>query len=276
MRNWLITGCSTGIGRAIAEYVLQAGERVVVTARNPADIADFVARFPDRALALPLDVSDAAQVSAAVAQAESWAGPVDVLVNNAGYGYVSSIEEGEEQAIKALFETNFFGALRMMQAVLPAMRAKRAGRIINISSLAGRIANPATGYYSASKFALEAVNSALAREVAEFGIHVTAIAPGMFRTDFSGRSLKANEGAISDYDAGAHARIALVRSVDGRQAGDPMRLAAAVMAVADMADPPVQLLLGPDAFNAVSARMQETLASMESHRELTIGTNFQD
>jgi NAD(P)-dependent dehydrogenase (short-subunit alcohol dehydrogenase family) len=272
-RTWLITGCSTGIGRAIAEHVVALGDTVVVTARRRADIADIV-NGRDKAIALALDVADPAEIDVVVAQAEDRFGGIDILVNNAGYGYVASIEEGDEAAVKAMFDINLFGAIRMAKAVLPGMRARRRGHIINISSLAGRIANPATGYYSMSKHALEAMGSALAREVAEFGIRVTSIAAGMFRTDFSGRSLQAGAEGIADYDAGVHARMALVRSVDGRQQGDPAKLAAAVVTVADMAEPPIQLILGPDAYAAIGTRMRETLASMEEHRELSHSTDF--
>lgn len=274
MRRWIITGCSTGIGRAIAQHVLSIGDAAAVTARRPADVADIVAAFPDRAIALPLDVAQPEQVGAAVAAAERHFGGIDVLVNNAGYGYVASIEEGDEAAVKAMYEVNLFGALRMMKAVLPGMRTRRDGTIINISSLAGRIANPATGYYSSSKFALEAMSEALAREVAELGIRVCSIAPGMFRSDFSGRSLQTGETRVSDYDDGVHARMALVKSVDGKQPGDPLKLAAIVVAVAEMADPPRQLVAGPDAYAAVTARMAEIAEAMERHRELSTNTNF--
>lgn len=274
MRTWLITGCSTGIGRAIARHVLAIGEQAVVTARNPADVADIVAAHPERALAVALDVANPSQAAAAVAAGEARFGAVDVLVNNAGYGYVASIEEGDEAAVKAMYEVNLFGALRMMKAVLPGMRARRSGAILTISSLAGRIANPATGYYSSSKFALEALSEALAREVAELGIRVCAIAPGMFRTDFSGRSLHSGKTPVGDYEGGVHARMALVRSVDGRQQGDPDKLARLVVAVADMPEPPRQIIAGPDAYAAVSARMDEIRAAMEQHRALSIGTDF--
>ncbi|MES2498007.1 MAG: oxidoreductase [Pseudomonadota bacterium] len=273
-RTWIITGCSTGIGRAIADHVLSTGDRVAVTARRPADVADIVAAYPARAIAIALDVADPAQVTAAVAQAEAHFGTIDVLVNNAGYGYVASIEEGDEAAVKAMYEVNLFGALRMMQAVLPGMRARRSGRIIQISSLAGRISNPATGHYSGTKFALEAVSEALSREVEGLGIRVTSIAAGMFRTDFSGRSLQTGESAVTDYDDGVHARMRLVQSVDGRQPGDPAKLARIVETVADMADPPRQLIAGPDAFAAIGARMDEIRAAMETHKALSVDTNF--
>ncbi|WP_375196387.1 oxidoreductase [Sphingobium sp.] len=273
-RCWIITGCSTGIGRAIAHHALSIGESVAVTARDPDKVQDLVAAFPDRAIALALDVTDQASVDRAVADAIGHFGRIDVLVNNAGYGYVASIEEGDEAEVKAMFETNFFGALRMMKAVLPGMRARRSGRIIQISSLAGRIANPATGYYSSSKFALEAASEALAREVADLGVKVCSIAPGMFRSDFSGRSLKTGEGGSSDYDESVAARIKLVQSVDGRQRGDPHKLAQLVACVADMADPPPQMIAGPDAYAAIGARMEAIVAAMTEHRDLSCGTDL--
>jgi len=274
VRRWIVTGCSSGIGRAIAEHVLASGEAVAVTARDPKAVADIVAAYPERAAAVRLDVADPDQVTAAIAETQARFGGIDVLVNNAGYGYVSSIEEGDEAAVKAMYEVNLFGAIRVMQAVLPDMRARRTGHIIQISSLAGRISNPVTGYYSSSKFALEAVSEALSREVEALGVRVCSIAAGMFRTDFSGRSLKAGEARIGDYDEGAHARMALVRSVDGKQPGDPRKLARLVMAVADMADPPRQLIAGPDALAAVTARMDEIRQAMDAHRALTIDTNI--
>ena len=274
MKTWLITGCSTGIGRAVAQAVLASGDRAVVTARKAQDVADFARRHPDTALAVALDVREDVQVANALAAAERRFGGVDVLVNNAGYGYIGSVEEGDLDEVRAMFETNFWGTVRMTRAALPGMRARRSGRIINISSLAGRIANPATGYYSTSKFALEALTSALAREVAGFGIKVTAIAAGQYRTDFSGRSLKAADGPIEDYDSTVHARIGLVKSVDGKQPGDPAKLAHVIVTVADMPDPPIHLVMGPDAYAAIKARMEETLASMEQYKDLTVSTNF--
>ncbi|HET8612038.1 MAG TPA: oxidoreductase [Sphingomonas sp.] len=273
MRTWLITGCSTGIGRAIAGHVLAIGEQAVVTARRAEDIADIVATAPDRAIAAPLDVARPDQVRAAVQAAVDRFGAIDVLVNNAGYGYVAAIEEGDDAAVRAMFDVNFFGALDMIRAVLPGMRARGGGLILNISSLAGRVANPATGFYSASKHALEGLSGALAREVAPLGIRVCSIAPGMFRTDFSGRSLRSGDRGVTDYGH-VHDRMGLVASADGRQQGDPLKLAAAVVAVADMAEPPVQLLLGGDAYRAVAARMEETRAEMEACRDLSCGTDF--
>lgn len=273
-RTWIITGCSSGIGRAIAEYVLSIGDNVAVTARKPETVQDIVAGAPDRALALALDVTSDASVARAVAATVARFGAVDVLVNNAGYGYISTIEEGDIDEVKALFDTNLFGALRMMKAVLGGMRKRRSGRIIQISSLAGRIANPATGYYASSKHALEALSESAAREVEPLGVKICSIAPGMFRSDFSGRSLHLKHSGVSDYDDGAGARIELVRSVDRRQRGDPVKLAKLVVEVVNMENPPRQMIAGPDAYAAITERMQSILGAMEQHRELSCSTDF--
>ena len=273
-RTWIITGCSSGIGRAIAEYVLSIGDNVAVTARKPETVQDIVAGAPDRALALALDVTSDASVARAVAATVARFGAVDVLVNNAGYGYISTIEEGDIDEVKALFETNLFGALRMMKAVLPDMRKRRSGHIIQISSLAGRIANPATGYYSSSKHALEALSEATAREVEPLGVKICSIAPGMFRSAFSGSNLHMKQSGVSDYDDGAGARINLVKSVDGHQRGDPVKLAKLVVEVVNMENPPKQLIAGPDAYAAISDRMKSIMDAMEQNRELTCGTDL--
>ena len=217
MRTWLITGCSTGIGRAIAAHVLAIGEAAAVTARNPADVADIVAAAPDRAIALALDVTDPAQVAAAVAATEQRFGAIDVLVSNAGYGYVSSIEEGDEAAVKAMYEVNLFGALRMMKAVLPGMRARRSGTILSIGSLAGRIANPATGYYSSSKFALEALSDTIRLELRGTNIYVSLIEPGPIRTRFVDNAL-ANLLANIDIENSLHRDVYRAR-IEGMKAG---------------------------------------------------------
>jgi len=271
-RVWLITGCSTGLGRALATYLLGAGEQVAVASRNPAHVADIVAAAPDRALALALDVAVATAAAPAVAEVEARFGRIDVLVNNAGYGYVAAIEEGDEAAIKAMFEVNFFGALRMIRAVLPGMRNRGSGHIIQISSLAGRITNPATGFYSASKHALEAINGALARELAGSNIKVSSVAPGMFPTDFNGRSLQVGSREIDAYKNTAHARVDLIRTV-AMTTGDPEKFAAAIQNLAGMAEPPVQLLLGSDAYGATTARMREALDSIEANKALAFSTD---
>ena len=274
-RTWLITGCSTGIGRSIAEHVAGSGERLLATARNPDSVRDLASGREARVKALRLDVTKQDEVDAAIACAEADFGGLDILVNNAGYGYVSTIEEGNEAAVRAMFDVNLFGTLRMIQAALPGMRRRRRGLIVNISSLAGRIANPVTGFYGSSKHALEALTGALAREVEPFGIRVCAVAPGMFLSDFSGRSLASERPQIEDYADGAHERLALVKAVDGRQRGDPAKLAEAIFELARMDDPPRQLLLGPDAYQAVTQRLTEQLQEIERFRELSCSTDLE-
>lgn len=274
MRTWLITGCSTGLGRAIAETVLKIGEQVVVTARNVDAVADIVAAHADRALALALDVTDAAAVTAAVQAAEARFEVIDVLVNNAGIPYVATIEEGDEAVVRSLFDVNFFGPVRIVKAVLPGMRRRRQGRIIQVSSLSGLAPNTATGNYGSTKRALEAMSESLAREVAPLDIKVTSIAPGNFRTEATGPALRVGPTTITEYHDGAHARMRLVRSAHGKQTGDPNKFASAVVAVADMADPPLKLVLGPDAYAVVTSRLREDLASLEEYRALSESTDF--
>lgn len=271
---WLITGCSTGIGREIAEEALRRGNQVVVTARNADKVRDFVERYPQQARALPLDVTVPEQVAAAVAEVERVFGRFDVLVNNAGYGYLAAIEEGEEAEVRAMFETNFFGPLSMCRAALPLMRRQGDGLIINISSQAGLMSNPGTGYYSSSKFALEAMTEALSKEVAHFGIRVAAVEPGPFRTDFSGRSLKQTQTPLEAYADTVGARRKFVAQVDGTQPGDPVRAARAVVDLADMEKPPLHLLLGKVVLDGFRERLAGLQAEVDAWEEVTVGADF--
>ena len=223
MARWLITGCSTGFGREIARAVLEAGHSAVVTARRTEAVQDLADEFGDRALAVALDVTDADQIADAVAAAENAFGGVDVLVNNAGHGYLSAVEEGEDAEVRKLFDVNYFGAVNMIKAVLPAMRARGSGHIVNISSMTGLVANPPNAYYSSTKFALEAVTEALATEVRPLGIKVTAIEPGAFRTDWATRSMKESATPIADYTDVA-ARKDLIKQFADHLPGDPKRL----------------------------------------------------
>ena len=227
-KRWLITGCSTGIGRSIAAAALARGHQVAVTARRPETIADLVAIDPDRTIALPLDVTDAAQVTAAVSETESAFGGIDVLVNNAGYGYMAALEEGDDTEVRKLFDTNYFGVVSMIKAVLPGMRAQRDGHIVNISSMTGLVANPPNIYYSSTKFALEALTEGLAKELQPLGIRVSAVEPGAVRTDWASRSMKETSHPIADYAevVGTRTRVHSVlgrplprRSGQGRRRG---------------------------------------------------------
>ncbi|MCV7379505.1 short-chain dehydrogenase/reductase [Mycobacterium alsense] len=273
MGRWLVTGCSTGFGREIARAALQAGHSVAVTARRAETVRNFVDEFGDRALALALDVTDAGQIAAAVAAADEAFGGVDVLVNNAGHGYLSAVEEGEDAEVRKLFDVNYFGAVDMIKAVLPAMRARRSGHIVNISSMTGLVANPPNAYYSSTKFALEAVTEALATEVRPLGIRVTAIEPGAFRTDWATRSMKESAGPIDDY-ADVAARKDLIKQFADHLPGDPRKVAEAVLMVTELDDPPLRLLLGRDVLKATRDKIAAMSASIEEWERVTKDVNF--
>ncbi len=273
MSAWLISGCSTGFGREIAQAALARGHQVAVTARNVAAVADLCATFPETSLALPLDVTDPDQITAAVASTLAAFGQIDVLVNNAGYGYVGAIEEGEEDEIRRLFETNFFGALGLTRAVLPHMRSRRSGCVINNSSQAGLMANPGTGYYSASKYALEGLMEALCKEVAPLGIRVTSVQPGAFRTDWSGRSMVRACTQIDDY-ADVAQRLDFIEQIDGQQPGDPALAAQVICNLAEMAEPPAQLLLGAGVLATYRDKLAELSINLDAWEDTTVGVDY--
>lgn len=250
MSTWFITGCSTGLGRAFADAVLARGENAVVTARDVANVQDLADSYPDTALALALDVTDDAQVGAAVTAAKQRFGSIDVLVNNAGYGYRAAIEEGEDDAVRQLFETHVFGPVRTIKAVLPDMRARRAGTIVNISSIGARVSPVGSGYYSAVKAALEALTLSLRKEVEPLGITAMVVEPGAFRTDFAGRSLTQAAEPIEDYAETAGRRRKEHDTVHGTQPGDPSKAAAALIKAVESGSAPYMLLLGSDASDA--------------------------
>ena len=274
MGRWLITGCSTGIGREIARAALEAGHSVAVTARNVDAVADFVDQFGDRALALPLDVTNRAQIAAVVGEVEKAFGGIDVLVNNAGYGYMAAVEEGEDAEVRKLFDTNYFGVVDTLKAVLPGMRARRSGHVINISSMTGLVANPPNAYYSSTKFALEALTEALAKEVGPLGIKVTAIEPGAFRTDWAARSMQESSTPISDYDDNVGARKTLIKQFADHLPGDPRKVAEAVLMVAGLDEPPLRLLLGRDVLAAVREKIADLTDSINHWESVTKNVNF--
>jgi len=274
MGRWLITGCSTGIGREIARAALEAGHSVAVTARNVDAVADFADQFGDRALALPLDVTDRDQITSAVGSVEKTFGGIDVLVNNAGYGYMAAVEEGEDAEVRKLFDTNYFGVVDTLKAVLPAMRSRRSGHVINISSMTGLVANPPNAYYSSTKFALEALTEALAKEVGPLGIKVTAIEPGAFRTDWAARSMQESSTPIGDYDDNVGARKTLIKQFADHLPGDPRKVAEAVLMVAGLDDPPLRLLLGRDVLAAVREKIADLTASIDHWESVTKNVNF--
>ena len=273
---WFITGCSTGFGRDLARLVLDRGWRVVVTARDVARVADLVDGHEDRALALALDVTDAPGVTQAVAAAEDRFGRIDVLVNNAGYGYQASVEEGQEDAIRAQFDTNVFGLFALTRAVLPGMRTRRQGHVVNITSVAGLAGFPGSGYYAASKHAVEGWSDSLAAEVGPLGIAVTCVEPGPFRTDWAGRSLRQTPVTIVDYADTAGARMDSTKGYSGEQPGDPVRAGEAIIAVAEEPNPPRHLVLGKFGFEAVTAKLKERLAEIEGRRQQALGADFPD
>ncbi len=269
---WLITGCSTGLGRELVRAVLQHGDQVVATARDPATLAEFAAH--PNALTVRLDVTKPDHIAAAVHATAARFGRIDVLVNNAGYGYLSAVEEGEDEQVRAMFEVNLFGLAKMTQAVLPGMRARRAGHIVNISSMGGLIGFPGIGYYNATKFAVEGLSEALAKECAPLGIHVTIVEPGPFRTDWAGRSLKVPKTAIGDYADTAGSRRAAIQGYSGQQPGDPVRAAQAMIAAVEAPQPPLRLVLGRAAFDQVSAKLKEAGAELGAWRAVSLGADF--
>lgn len=271
---WFITGCSTGLGRALATLIVQRGWNAVVTARDAASIADIVSGAEDRALALSLDVTRQADIDAAVAAARTRFGRIDVLVNNAGYGYQSTAEEGEEAEIRAQFDANVFGLFAMTRAVLPLMREQRSGNVINISSVAGLIGFPGSGYYAASKHAVEGWSDSLRAELAPLGIGVTCVEPGPFRTDWAGRSLRQTPNRIADYAESAGKRLAGTRQTHGSQAGDPVRAGEAMIAIARNADAPRHLVLGAWGYKAVVDHVQQLAQALEGQRELSLSADY--
>ncbi|BBJ46520.1 short-chain dehydrogenase/reductase [Streptomyces antimycoticus] len=271
---WFITGCSTGLGRALATAVLDHGHRAVVTARDPGRLTDVVAGHGDRALALALDVTDKHQVAEAVKKAESAFGLIDVLVNNAGYGYLAALEEGEDEEVRALFDTNVFGLVDVTRAVLPGMRARRAGHIVNISSLGGLAAFGATGYYHATKFAVEGLSESLAAEVAPLGIKVTIVEPAAFRTNWSGPSMRQSTVSIDDYAESAGTRRTSTLATYGHQPGDPARASEAIIGAVEAEEPPLRLLLGKAAYDIAQARLDSLRTGFEAWRDVTLGADY--
>ncbi|MGV0049488.1 oxidoreductase [Mycobacterium colombiense] len=275
MSTWLITGCSSGLGRALAEAVIGAGHSAVVTARDAAAVADLAETAPERVQGAALDVTDPAQVASAVQRAIERFGQIDVLVNNAGYGYRAAVEEGDDADVRALFETHFFGTVAMIKAVLPGMRARRSGAIVNISSIGAQLTPVGSGYYSAAKAAIEGISGALRGELVPLGISVTIVEPGAFRTDFAGRSLAQSATVIDDYAATAGRRRKENDTMHGNQPGDPAKAGNAIIAAVESPDPPAFLLLGPDALAAYRYAADARAAEIRKWEELTSGTDFE-
>lgn len=271
-RTWLITGCSTGLGRGLVEALIPTGDIVVATARNTDSLKDF-AQHPNVHV-MKLDVTSHENNAEVVDRIEQDFGGIDVLVNNAGYGYIAAVEEADESTYRHLFETNFFGLVDLTRAVLPGMRERKRGRILNVSSVGGMVGNPGSAFYAGTKFAVVGFSEALSKEVASFGVHVTVIAPGPFRTDWAGRSLKSTHGGIADYDAVVHKRLEDVSKSSGTQQGDPRRAADAMLAVVNSENPPLHLILGAQGLEVVRKNLASLGAEFDAWEAVTTSADF--
>lgn len=273
-KTFLITGASSGLGRAIFEATVAGGHKAIGTVRREDDRQALEAFEPEGGKAVILDVTRFDILDAVVSDILRQHGPVDVLVNSAGYGHEGILEESPLDELRRQLDVNLYGAIAMMKAVLPSMRERRRGSIINITSMAGQVGLPGIAYYAASKYALEGVSEVLAKEVAGFGIKVTALAPGSFRTDWAGRSMVRSARSISDYDALFDPIRKARQAKSGKQIGDPKRAADAVLALAAMDDPPMHLLLGSDALELVRSGLEDRLEKIRAMEDLTLATDF--
>lgn len=274
MKTWFITGCSSGLGKSLARAVLKKGDRAVVTARKTETLIEFEKAFPQTALVLPLDVTDETAIEEAVRIAKQRFGSVDVLVNNAGYGYRAAVEEGSAEDTKKLFDTNFWGAVALIKAVLPDMREKHSGVIVNVSSIAALQTAPGSGYYAASKCALEGLSSGLRAETEHLGIKVMIVEPGAFRTDFAGRSLTQSSKVIDDYEQTVGARRIGRDTSHGTQPGDPDKAAELMILAVEVKDAPFRLLLGTDAVAFADHVMQSRIEEYEKWRKFSCQSDF--
>jgi NAD(P)-dependent dehydrogenase (short-subunit alcohol dehydrogenase family) len=273
-RNWLITGCSTGIGRALAGLLAARGQKVFVTARDPGTLRD-IANSHKHVTVLKLDVTSSEEIRAAVEAVER-AGGVDVLVNNAGYGYLAAFEEADEASYRAQFETNVFGLIAMTKAVLPAMRQREAGHIVNIASVGGLVGNPGSAFYAATKFSVVGLSEALSREVGPLGVKITVVEPGPFRTDWAGRSLQGTSNRIAAYAATVHQRLDGLARNNGRECGDPARAAEAILSIVDHPDPPLNLVLGRVGLEVVREKLASLTAEIDAWEQLTLSADYPD
>lgn len=270
---WLITGSSRGLGRAFTEAALGAGHSVVAGARNPDQLADLRSKFGEKIHPVSLDVTNEARAKAAVDAAVAHFGGLDVLVNNAGYGNVSSVEDTPLDDFRAQIETNLFGVIIMTKAVLPYFRERRAGYIIQVTSIAGRLGPLGRAPYAAAKFGVEGFSESLAKEIGPLGIKVTIVEPGGFRTDFAGSSTELREGR-SEYESTVGATIRFQRDYNGKQPGDPAKAAAVLLHLASQQEPPLRLLLGSDSYNAAEKSALDKLESDRKWKDLTVSTDY--
>lgn len=273
-KTFLITGVSSGLGRAFALGALERGHRVIGSVRRQGDAEAFAALAPDRAYPVKLDVTDFEAIPAAIAEAERQAGPIDVLVNNAGYGHEGVLEESSMDDLQRQFAANVFGPVAMIKAVLPGMRERRRGHIVNVTSMGGFITMPGISFYCGTKFALEGISEALGKEVSSFGIRVTALAPGQFRTDWAGRSMDRSPRSLADYDTVMDPIRAARQAKSGNQPGDPSKAARALLALVDAENPPVRLFLGEDALGLVEQKLNRMRDEMGAWEALSRSTSF--
>ena len=271
--TWMITGASRGFGRAFAEYAVSQGYNVVATARRQESLSDLVALAPDQVLAVDLDVTKPDTIDAARDLALNRFGSIDVLINNAGYGTVGAVEETPEEELRALFETNFFGAVAVTRSMLPQMRAQRSGAVVNISSMGGQMSMPGFGPYSATKFALEGISEALRGELEPFGVKVMIVEPGAFRTDFAGEALR-HMPKIDAYQSVVGGTREFSKGMDGTQAGDPKLAAQAVGQALKAEVVPLRLVLGTDAYEAVKAHAEALLEDMDNWKDTSLSVEY--
>jgi NAD(P)-dependent dehydrogenase (short-subunit alcohol dehydrogenase family) len=274
LKTFLITGVSSGLGRAFALGALDAGHHVIGSVRRDEDAAAFAALAPGRAHPIVLDVTNYAAIESVVSDAERRVGPIDVLVNNAGYGHEGVLEESSMDDLQRQFAANVFGPVAMTKAVLPGMRARRRGHIVNVTSMGGFITMPGISFYCGSKFALEGISEALGKEVAGFGIHVTSLAPGQFRTDWAGRSMDRTPRSVPDYDAVMDPIRAARQAKSGIQPGDPAKAAQALLTLIEAPQPPARLYLGDDALGLVGQKLDAMKTEIAAWDALSRSTNF--
>lgn len=272
-KKWLITGCSTGFGRALALEALAQGHHVAVASRNTKDISDIVEKYPDLALSVALDVTNKQQITDSVKLTIEKLGTIDVLVNNAGVGYFGAVEESEDNAVRNMFDINVFGLGNMIQEVLPFMRKQKSGHILNVASIGGLRSFPGVGYYNATKYAVDGLSEALYKEVAPLGIKVTIIAPSGFRTDWAGRSANDTQIKIDDYELTARKNMGDIRRSSGNQPGDPVRAAKAMIMITEVENPPLRLLLGAGALKGARLKIEELKHDFETWAEVTEGAD---
>ncbi|MUL37556.1 oxidoreductase [Gloeocapsopsis dulcis] len=275
VKVWLITGSSTGFGRTLAETVLKEGDRVIATARKPEQLAGLVEQFSESVKVIALDVTQPEQIQTALEQALATFGQIDVLVNNAGYGLIGALEEVSQEQIRRNFETNLFGAINMMRAILPIMRQQGRGHIVNMSAIAGFTNELGFSIYGKAKFALEGMSEALRGEVAPFGIKVTIVEPGPFRTDFIGRSLVRTAHPMPEYETTVGKFLNFLNTIEGKQPGDPEKAANAIIQVVKSENPPLRLVLGKYAYAKFREKIESLTQELDAWAEVGMNTDFE-